>query len=424
MKLFKSDFDKIYEKLTTLNEGTDYYASKSFWDAAKNKIIDVESFHDAYDDELKELGLMDIFTSEGTLINKGVYGKIKTAKEANPDSWAIKALMKMWSLKYIDNAITKSETPEEQERLAREKERKQEEQRLAELSKEYTALIPEAIKKIDPELVKRFFDYWKVGRSSIRVPKEVTVDNLQLTLSVSTRQPSPSWTLVLSSQGYYLLRKSLVINDLENHDKLEDVISVLTQEFKAADEEYSREEAEKAEEERKKLEQERKEAEKKQRYKDEKQNEYKTKGIIDVLDYAKYRWSFYGEALLLGESGKIYHLREKGGMQDKSLTKYLNREVITVKSLKDISEPYKVIYTCVHEDEGSHWGGNNSYTYYSWDSSEQDLLKPILPEVGFDNDIATSRSTYSSNSGNGRTLSILDNIDTWYITTTTHWSLD
>lgn len=423
MKLFKSYFDKIYEELTALNEGADYFASKSFWDAAKNKIIDVESFHDAYDDELKKLGLMDVFTTEGTLINKGVYGKIKTAKEANPDSWAIKALMKMWSLQYIDNAITKSETPEEQERLAREKEIKQEEQHLAELSKEYTALIPEAIKKIDPELVKRFFDYWNVGRS-VRSAREVTVDNLQLTLKVSTRQPSPSWTLFLSNQGYYLSRKSLVINDIENRNKLEDVISILTQEFKAADEAYTREEAEKAEEERKKLEQERKEAEKKQRYKDEKQNEYKTKGIIDVLEYAKYRWSFYGEALLLGESGKLYLIREKGGHEAKYLTKHLNREVITVNSLKDISEPYKVIYTFVHEDEGSHWGGNKSYIYYSWDSSEQELLKPILPEAGFEDDVATSSSTYSLDSGNGRTLSILDNIDTWYRTNISHWSLD
>lgn len=385
--MIKNKFIELYESLSELNEATDFYASKRFWDKAKIKVIDDRAFHAAYDNELKELGLMDIFNDDGTFTGKGVYGKIKEAKDNNPDSWAVKALMKLWALKYVDDILFEVE-----------KENIEEETRKT-LIKEYTDLLPEALAAVDSELLESYLSLYKT-----------TTDNIIIELS---RDFTMS---IRPSANGYPIRPTIKVNP-NSTDKLADLINLLTITFKAAAEEVAKLKAEKEERERK-------QAEERQQQRDAAQQLYKKTSEIDVIRYINSSWQCWGIALLLGESGKLYHLWKKGGSDAKHLTKRLNREVINVKSLKDISEPYKVIYTCVNEDEGSHWGGHESYTYYSWDSSEQELLKPILPEAGSEDDVATSSSTYSSNYGNGKTLSLVDNIDTWYITSTSHWSLD
>jgi len=104
---------EAFEELDKLNEASKIGASRQFWSAAKNSRLDTYAFHDAFDDELKELGLADIFDRDGMLTNQSVYGRIKTAKEANPDSWAIKALHKMWVMQFKDNIKSDSQIARE-----------------------------------------------------------------------------------------------------------------------------------------------------------------------------------------------------------------------------------------------------------------------------------------------------------------------
>jgi hypothetical protein len=77
----KVDADSLYVS-EEINEATDKAASKAFWAAAKKGQIDDVSFHAAYDDELRELGLLDLFNSDGGFTSRSVYGRIKEAKDA------------------------------------------------------------------------------------------------------------------------------------------------------------------------------------------------------------------------------------------------------------------------------------------------------------------------------------------------------
>jgi hypothetical protein len=126
MQLFNNDFLDLYEELSNLQEATDKYASYNFWDWARDSKISTYWFHEAFDEELTELGLMDIFNEEGMLKNNGTWGRIKSALETNPDSWAVKALKKMWVLQFKEG-VTKSieqlrRESEEEERAKRQAE--------------------------------------------------------------------------------------------------------------------------------------------------------------------------------------------------------------------------------------------------------------------------------------------------------------
>lgn len=117
-------FEDLSEEIT---EAIDQRASYQFWDWAKDKKISTYWFHKAFDEELTAMGLMDIFNKEGMLKDKGTWGKIKNALETNPDSWAVKALRKMWVLQFKEG-ITKSieqidREREEAERAKRQAER-------------------------------------------------------------------------------------------------------------------------------------------------------------------------------------------------------------------------------------------------------------------------------------------------------------
>ena len=94
-------FDELDKLSEAVSDSAKVAASKKFWSEAKQNRMDEDSFHTAFDDELKELGLMDMFDANGVLENN--YGRIKKAAEANPESWAIKALGKLWALRYSKN---------------------------------------------------------------------------------------------------------------------------------------------------------------------------------------------------------------------------------------------------------------------------------------------------------------------------------
>lgn len=109
-----SNLLEIYD----LMEWNHPWASKEFWADAKEGKLNDEAFRTAYKDELNKLGLWDLIDSEhggtGVLKEKGSYGAIKKASEENPDSWAIKALLKMWVLQFKDNVKSASQLKQEE----------------------------------------------------------------------------------------------------------------------------------------------------------------------------------------------------------------------------------------------------------------------------------------------------------------------
>ena len=88
---------EIYDLL----EWGDYGSSSQFWSEAKAGRLDSTSFWNAYSSELRKLGLLDLFDTEyKELKQKSSYGRIKKAAEENPDSWAVRALLKVWVLQF------------------------------------------------------------------------------------------------------------------------------------------------------------------------------------------------------------------------------------------------------------------------------------------------------------------------------------
>lgn len=131
----------------TLAEAPNFWSSQDFWKEAKRNVIDDRSFHAAYDAELKELGLMDLFDDNGILTSQGVYGRIKKAKDANPDSWAVKALLKMWVLQFKENVKPNSQMRRERDEAERAKRAAaraaQDEQKRIEQEAKYEAAMKE-----------------------------------------------------------------------------------------------------------------------------------------------------------------------------------------------------------------------------------------------------------------------------------------
>ena len=90
---------EIYDLL----EWGEYSDSSQFWSEAKAGRLDGSSFWAAYSSELRRLGLLDLIdTNYKELKEKSSYGRIKKAAEEHPDSWAVKALLKMWVLQFKD----------------------------------------------------------------------------------------------------------------------------------------------------------------------------------------------------------------------------------------------------------------------------------------------------------------------------------
>ena len=96
-------------------------ASKMFWDNAKAGVIDNLAFMDAYEQDLRDLGLTSLFSdipnelfkyyqelsaelskyNRGKrLTSKNTYGAIKRAADADPNNWALIALKKFWALQF------------------------------------------------------------------------------------------------------------------------------------------------------------------------------------------------------------------------------------------------------------------------------------------------------------------------------------
>ena len=377
--MIKTEFMELYEELDNLYEATDsaeVTASKKFWDAAKNKQIDESSFHTAYDAELKELGLTDIFNTDGTFTGKGVYGRIKAAKEANPDSWAVKALSKLWALRYVDNVRFESEVAADKARAVelekRRAEEKAEKERLAKeecnaLTQEYKSILPDALKLADQDLLTRFVDAYSISEADINVEVILTNDKaLVIKPGIGL-----GWAYPALKHGtrYDAAGLAIVLNDYFE-------IAI-----KRADEKAIAEKA-------------------------------ASNDAIDVFKANKGNKDVSCRAVLLGESGTVYQLTA-GAVIFK--TDWLPSQVTEVKYLADVTEPYKVIFTEVHQSSNnrSTYRDSVSYNHYSWDSSRAALLKSLIPEIGNSESTWGHTETTIVDSGNGREYSTMNNIDSW-----------
>ena len=108
---------EIYDLL----EWGEYSDSSQFWSEAKAGRLDGSSFWAAYSSELRRLGLLDLIdTNYKELKEKSSYGRIKKAAEENPDSWAVKALLKMWVLQFKNGVKSdiRIEREEDEQKLA------------------------------------------------------------------------------------------------------------------------------------------------------------------------------------------------------------------------------------------------------------------------------------------------------------------
>lgn len=151
---------EIYDLL----EWGDYGSSSQFWSEAKAGRLDSTSFWNAYSSELRKLGLLDLFDTEyKELKQKGSYGRIKKAAEENPDSWAVRALLKVWVLQFKNGVKSniRIEKEEGKQKLAAKK---------AELA-EVEAQLPE-FEKIFKEVGNRI-----LGEAAAECNKLIKVNN-------------------------------------------------------------------------------------------------------------------------------------------------------------------------------------------------------------------------------------------------------
>lgn len=368
------DADSLYVS-EVVNEDAKSDAGKKFWAAAKTNKIDEESFHAAYDDELRDLGLMDVFTAEGALVNKGVYGKIKAAKEANPDSWAVKALNRLWALRYVENVKFASEVAadkaaaDEAQRRAEQKRQEEEAAKAAraELVKEHQELLKTYISKVDAELIKTFEQVTGVSAEE----GIYLMDNGDEPGRTWKDKPTPKYGLRFKDWNrYYSITAAKLVDEAAMLKLLADGIKNATEDIRV----------------------------------EKSSAEFKE---IDV-----FKANSEATVILLGESGTLYELRRgwRGGI------------MVSVDGGKQqpcdiITEPYEVIYTYTYwsDDNRSTYRDSHSASYLSWNSKYADKLGSHIPtEYGReDGYIGSYTETKKVESPSSNKYSRADGIDSW-----------
>lgn len=368
------DADSLYVS-EVVNEDAKSDAGKRFWAAAKTNKIDEESFHAAYDDELRDLGLMDVFTAEGALVNKGVYGKIKAAKEANPNSWAVIALNKLWVLRYKENVKFASEiaadkkAADEVQRRAEQRRQEEEAARVAkeEKFKEYQETLKTYIGKVDSKIVAAYEQ--AAGVSAV---EGVSLTN-EGEKPARTWRDKPTVKFGIHFKGwnrYYPITEAEFVNEAAMLKLLADCFNKVV--------DYINLEAATAEFEK-----------------------------IDI-----FANNNYAEAILLGESGTIYNVGTNG----------FGSLMVSVDGGKAvpayiITEPYEVIYTRTSWKDGNNYTRRDSHSaiYYSWNSKHADKLGKRLPtEYGRkDGYIGSYTKTSKVDNPSSTNYSHADGIDSW-----------
>lgn len=377
---FLEAFDELDKLSEAATDPTKIAASKKFWASAKMGKMEEDAFHTAFDDELTELGLMDMFDTRGVLANN--YGRIKKAADANPESWAIKALGKLWALRYsknrdwsaVMNNYFKSEKEDQEARrkaAEEEKARKLEDQKRirAEKLKKYQQLILTYLRKVDADAVDQYEEI-----TGNPVLDSVTVEEVFIADSQWNENLDQEYGIHIEGWNYYYKRKESQINDEAYMLKLlkkglEETVE--HSQYKDAVEEFKQE--------------------------------------IDVLAVRNPQH----RVLLLGDSGTTYELEFRNSELKMSID---GEDSILAKK---IDEPYEVIYAV------SSWSNHSNRTtvdnedgaFYSWNSKYAAMLGKRIPTSfgrrdGFmDTYWETTKLTKAQASGSD--FCHADGIDSW-----------
>ena len=339
-------FLEAFEELDKLSEAatdpTKIAASKKFWASAKIGKMEEDAFHTAFDDELTELGLMDMFDANGVLANN--YGRIKKAADTNPESWAIKALGKLWALRYsknrdwsaVMNNYFKSEKEEQEARrkaAEEEKARKLEDQKRirAEKLKKYQQLILTYLRKVDADAVDQYEEI-----TGNPVLDSVTVEEVFIADSQWNENVDQEYRVCFEGWNRcYMLKESKLNDEAYMLKTLKAGLekTVEHSQYKDAVEEFKQE--------------------------------------IDVLAVKNPQH----RVLLLGDSGTTYELWCANGEFRMSID---GEDSILAKK---IDEPYEVIYAV------SSWSNHSNRTtvdnedgaFYSWNSKYAAMLGNRIP---------------------------------------------
>lgn len=356
-----SNILETFDQLDELYEDVNKEASKKFWADAKERKIDERAFHAAFDEELAKLGLSDIFDKQGRLANKGVYGKIKEAADANPENWAVKAALKLWVLQYKDGAeyqiaIENKLKWQEAEKLKAEAEAKAK----AEREQKEKELLDDAITKLDQKIKDDFETF--VGKS---LEQECSI--------VDASRHKGRWLSIASSKFIYEITRQETFTVDELIKTLERVLPKIIAET-------------------------------------ERNVKGKVGAKFDIFK-ALTNHRTYARAVLLGESGTIY----EAYISNDGNTRVEADNNDTIKYLSDITEPYKIIFTSVSQsdDNYSTYRDSVSKTHYSWDSSEADKLTHYLPKLGHTDGVWSYSDVEKVDNPTSSAYSKMDNIDTW-----------
>lgn len=369
--MIETEFMKLYEELDELNKeqpiteatGDDAVkkaASKKFWSAAKYEHkMEEEAFHTAFDDELEELGMMDMFDERGILADD--YGRIKKAKEDNKDSWALKALGTLWALRYKENKYFKAELEDlkkwKEEQKAKAAKEAEERKKARDLKlAEARETLKTYISKVDPKLVA---DY----EAAVGVSAEE---------GVTLRDENPKFGICFKGWNRYY-----PVTEEEFKDEAS-IIERLSNGFTGAATAIAFEK-------------------------------------IDVFANVRNDSHHSIFVILLGESGKLYKVMPN------AFGKY--RFIIdgsdTTVPATVVNEPYKVIYTSVYWSDGNHSTRSSSHSSrsLSWNSEYANLIKNYIPaeddygiEYGY---LDSSTETTKKDNPNTPEYSHEPGIDSW-----------
>ena len=376
---------EAFEELDKINEATNYEASKKFWAAAKNKQIDIVSFHAAFDDELETLGLKHLVDYEGTLRAYASYGEIKKAIEEHPDSWAVKALQKLWGLIFKDRAPYTPESKEYFNTLYASKEAK------AAKAKAEQEAAKEAKFNGQQELLKTYIS--KADTRTIaayeRVAGVSAIDGITLVSKGEAvpknwrDRPTTQYSLRLEGWG----TSSYVINEADLLDETV-MIKYIEMHLRRATQDIKANAA---------------------------TAEFKQ---IDV--FASNR---YVDAVLLGESGILYEVGTNG--LGKLMINVSGEEPVPAYK---INEPYEVIYTRTSWSDNNHSTRRDSHSaiYYSWNSKYEDKLGNKIPSTygtssGYIGDFDETKKVANPTSSY---FSHADGIDSWAETNSVRGATD
>ena len=355
-------------------------ASKKFWAAAGEGRMDEEAFHTAFDEELTELGLMDMFDADGVLENN--YSRIAEAKKTNPDSWGIKALGKLWALRYKERKLFKSE----REKAAAAK-KADEEERIRKYKAEMDAKDAAKAARIKEaeDLFKSYLS--KVDAETASAYEQLTGRTVADGVYLKHEGDAPRRSLldkVLFKYGIYIRGWNRYYPIIETD--LTDEAAVLTRVnagLKKVVETITE----------------------KNTFK-ELLNEFNS---IDLV--AKGR---HPDIILRGESGTLYHI----DLRPTNINVSINGEPFKPLTEK-IPEAYEVIYLRTGWSDGNNRTTRDSHSadYYSWNSKYAAELAGLIPtKFGRVNGYIgsyTETTKMAKPDADSKNYSLADGIDSW-----------